>query len=221
MIKMRRVIFMIAAMVSLGIPAVAVATLTEYAHAKPAKCPPAANDVVLAADARSVIYRAPFSVEMVPRYVFGCAVGARRSYRLGRTDEGSAAGSVGTGPFALAGPVVAYSASEFTETLNRNEIVVRNLADGEIMHRVPNGSPAKSGDVGLGETTAIVVKRDGSVAWITRASKELGSIQVRSVDAAGSHMLAASPEIEPGSLALAGSTLYWTEGGKPFSATLE
>ena len=86
---------------------------------------------------------------------------------------------------------------------------------------MPNGSPAEPGDVGLGETTTIVVKRDGAVAWINRASRELGSIQVRSVDATGSHLLAASPEIEPDSLALAGSTLYWAEGGKPFSATLE
>jgi len=100
------------------------------------------------------------------------------------------------------------------------EVWVRNLATGNVIHRMPNGSPAEPGDVGLGETTAIVVKRDGAVAWIVRASAELGSIQVRSVDKTGSHLLAASPEIAPESLALAGSTLYWTQGGKPMSTTL-
>lgn len=218
---MRRVILIMVALVSLGIPAGAAAASTKHRHTKPTQCPPVSNDVVLAADARSVVYRAPFSVEMGLRYVFGCSVGARRVYRLGRINEGSAAGSVGTGPIALAGPIVAYAVSEFTETLSRSEIVVRDLANGEVIYRTPNGSPAKAGDVGLGETTAIVVKRDGSVAWITRASRELGSIEVRSEDAAGDHLLAASPEIEPDSLALAGGTVYWTQGGKPMSAVLE
>ncbi len=222
---MRRVIFIIAAMVSLGIPALAVSTSMGHRHTKPVKCPPTTNDVVLAADARSIIYKFPISAEMVPPYIFGCAAGAVRSYKLGRVIEGSASGSVGTGPFALAGPVVAYGVGEsHTSGINfnesSNEIVVRNLANGKIALKVPNGSPAEPGDVGLGETTAIVVKQDGAVAWINRASGELGSIQVRSVDVTGNHLLAASPEIEPDSLALAGSILYWTEGSKPFSAAL-
>ncbi len=124
---------------------------------------------------------------------------------------------------ALVGPVIAYDVGSAFETLSEHsveEIWVRNLATGKLLHRMPNGSPAKPGDVGIGDTTAIVVKPDGSVAWIARASKELGNIQVRSVDKTGSHLLAASPEIEPDSLALAGSTLYWTEGGKPMSASL-
>jgi hypothetical protein len=144
-------------------------------------CPSAANDVVLGADARSVIYRFPIAAEMVPPYIFGCAAGVGRSYKLGRVIEGSASGPVGTGPFALAGPVVAYSVEEsHTSGINFNEssreIVVRNLANGKVALKVPNGSPAEPGDVGLGETTAIVVKRDGAVAWINRASGALGSV---------------------------------------------
>ncbi len=125
---------------------------------------------------------------------------------------------------ALVGPVVAYGVGRaFEVDLSGRifeEVWVRNLATGKLLHRMPNGSPAEPGDVGIGDTTAIVVKPDGSVAWIARASTELGGIQVRSVDKTGSHLLAASPEIEPDSLALAGSTLYWTESGKPMSASL-
>jgi hypothetical protein len=83
---------------------------------------------------------------------------------------------------------------------------------------MPNGSPAEPGDIGLGDTAAIVVKSDGSVAWIVTTSD---GPQVRSVDKTGEHLLAASPEIDPTSLALAGSTLYWMQGGKPMSATLD
>jgi len=84
-----------------------------------------------------------------------------------------------------------------------------------------NGSPAAPGDVGLGVTTAIVVTGDGSVAWIVRSGPVVGDFQVRSMDKAGEHVLAtASVEIDPESLALAGSTVYWSEGGRPFSAQL-
>jgi hypothetical protein len=191
-------------------------------HTKVSQCPSAPSDVVIAADAQAVIYRLSIAAEMTPPYIYGCAHGSRRSYRLGRVIEGSAAGSVGTGPFALAGPVVAYGIEKsFTEGHSFSEVWVRDLSTGKILRKIPDGSPAEPGDVGIGETTAIVVKRDGSVAWITRASRQLGGIQVRSVDATGSHLLAASPEIEPKSLALAGNTLYWTQGGKPMLGTLE
>jgi hypothetical protein len=195
---------------------------TRGGHTKVSQCPSASNDVVIAADARAVLYRLSIAAGMTPPYIYGCADGSRRSYTLGRVIEGSASGSVGTGPFALAGPVVAYGAEKsFTGGHSFSEVWVRDLATGKILHRFPDGSPAEPGDVGIGETTAIVVRRDGSVAWITRASRQLGGIQVRSVDATGSHLLASSPEIEPKSLALAGSTLYWTQGGKPMLGTLE
>jgi hypothetical protein len=40
------------------------------------------------------------------------------------------------------------------------------------------------------------------------------------VDKNGSRLLASSTEIDPSSLALAGSTLYWTQGGKSMSSPL-
>jgi hypothetical protein len=64
---------------------------------------------------------------------------------------------------------------------------------------------------------AIVVKSDGSVAWIVESSSEY---QVRAVDKSGSRVLSSGTNIDPHSLALAGSTLYWTQGGKPKSAML-
>jgi hypothetical protein len=188
------------------------------------KCPPA-NEGVLFADAQATVYNAATVVyegrkrEAGPRGVFGCAYGAKQPYYLGRGSQAGASGSVSTYPIVLAGPVVAYGeGSSFAYGKSSEEVWVRNLRTGKLIHQMPNGSPAEAGDVGLGETTAIVVKSNGSVAWIVRTTEGL---QVRSLDKSGSHLLAAAAEIDPGSLALAGSTLYWTQAGRPMSAPLQ
>jgi len=43
---------------------------------------------------------------------------------------------------------------------------------------------------------------------------------VHAADMAGSRLLASGSDLDPTSLALAGNTLYWTEGGQPHSAQL-
>jgi hypothetical protein len=44
--------------------------------------------------------------------------------------------------------------------------------------------------------------------------------EVHTADQSGSHLLAVGSDIAPNSLALAGSTIYWTQGDKPTSAAL-
>ena len=193
------------------------------------KCPSMDRGVVIA-DAQAVVYKAttivyePEERKFVEglEEVFGCAYGAKHTYHFGPPPYGGPGESGGVGPIVLAGPIVAYDVGEragVTPSNSRSveEIWVRNLRTGKLIHRMPNGSPAEPGDIGLGDTVAIVVKSDGSVAWTVRASN---SIQVRSADKTGEHLLASSPEITPESLALAGSTLYWTQDGKPMSAML-
>lgn len=216
---MRNFVLIFTAMLFASIPAGATATTAHTKHKT--ECPPT-HEKVVAANAQAMIYEAPAYREG-PGGVFGCAYGSNRSYDLGLVPSGGPSGSGGVVPIALAGKVVAYDKGKTSSLSGRgsHEIWVRNLATGTLIHRMPNGSPAEPGDIGLGETTTIVVKPDGSVAWIVRAgNKQLGGIQVRSVDKTGEHLLAASPEIDPGSLAVAGSTLYWTQGGKPMSAVL-
>jgi hypothetical protein len=209
--------------------------MTATAAARPRhnvtpKCPPA-NEGVVAADAQAVLYEASSIVYESEEHkfvegqeeIFGCAHGAKRSYHIGLPPYGGPGESGGVGPVALVGPIVAYDVGEragVVSTRSVEEIWVRNLRTGKLIHRMPNGAPSEPGDIGLGDTTAIIVKSDGAVAWMVRAGEKLGGIQVRSVDKTGSHLLAASPEIAPTSLALAGSTLYWTQGGKPMSAAL-
>jgi hypothetical protein len=156
---------------------------------------------LIAADADAVVYRTPPESQALGEE-YACAYAGKRAFLVGPPPYGSASGSGGVSPIALAGPVAAYADGySGSQGHSVEEVWVRNLATGRLLYRMPNGSPAEPGDVGLGGTTAIVVKSDGSVAWIVRAGSELGGIQVRSVDASGSHLLAVSPAIEPDSLA--------------------
>jgi hypothetical protein len=79
--------------------------------------------------------------------------------------------------------------------------------------------------VGIGPALSIALKSDGSVAWI--AENEIGfppkatECQVGVSDKAGTRVVGYGTDIEPRSLALAGSTLYWTQAGNAVSAHLE
>lgn len=161
----------------------------------------------------------------------GCALGSRRSSVLGEAENCS---STGCGPeinrLTLAGPIVAFerdAASAANPSVGFEGsgewfVVARDLRTGRTLHDVPTGTtnPPRRGLVGSGETTAIVVKPDGAVAWINNTSQESAHYEVHALDRNGSRILAVSSAIDRSSLALAGSTLYWTEKGVPFSAKL-
>ena len=68
-------------------------------------------------------------------------------------------------------------------------------------------------DVPKGFVAQLVLKPNGSFAYIAADT-------VRKADSAGTGQLDAGP-VEAGSLARAGSIVYWTKAGQPFSARLE
>jgi hypothetical protein len=65
-----------------------------------------------------------------------------------------------------------------------------------------------------GIVSDLVLKSNGSFAYISGDT-------VRKADGAGIGQLDPGPAIEAGSLARAGSTVYWTKSGQPFSAKLQ
>jgi hypothetical protein len=79
---------------------------------------------------------------------------------------------------------------------------------------------------GIGPATAIVTKSNGSLAWIVEVEEESETTkapalyEVRAADRSGVRVLASGNGIAPNSLALAGSTVYWTQDGKAASTTL-
>jgi hypothetical protein len=64
------------------------------------------------------------------------------------------------------------------------------------------------------------VTSNGSVAWIVNAGEAEGGHQLHAADMMGSRLVASGADIDPKSIAVAGRVLYWTQGGKAFSAPL-
>jgi hypothetical protein len=160
----------------------------------------------------------------------GCVRGLMRSYKLGEQSEGqgSAGGESSSGiqNEALGGTMVAFEESITGSGLNGSNshgtwiMVVRDLRTGKVIHKVPTGTPASPNPnfVGVGPTTAIVVKSDGAVAWIAEAA--VGGYEVHALDKTGSRLLASGEDIEPHVLGLKGNRLYWKQGGQVQSAVL-
>ena len=88
---------------------------------------------------------------------------------------------------------------------------------------MPTGvtSPPHQHFVGDGSVTAIQVKSDGAVAWILDTVQSTNRYQIHALDATGERVLAVGSNIAPISLALTGSTLFWTQGGKSMPAMLD
>jgi hypothetical protein len=191
---------------------------------KPAKCAPVHSGLV-AADAQAQVYVRPEGSE--PKEFIACAYGSGRTYDLGTgpPNVSSQGGSRNT-HFTLGGAMLAYESSWFTSYPApgaiecEQDVVVRNLRTGRILHNVPTGTSSPP-SLCFGPVITLIVRSDGAAAWIAENSvKEPAQSEVHTVDREGSRLLASGPEIEPYSLALAGSTLYWTQGGKPVSAVL-
>jgi hypothetical protein len=180
------------------------------------------------ADAQAQLYIHPALVvePFTPEEIDGCAYDTKRSYDLGPAPGkcgGGGGGCASVRHEVLAGPVVAYE--EFGANNEHGTadwlVVVRDLRTGRLLHREPTGTRTTTpSDVGAGPTIAIVVKSDGAVAWVLKTNADEGLYQVHAVDKSGSRLLASGSDIDPHALALAGSTLYWTQGGQPFSAPL-
>jgi hypothetical protein len=188
------------------------------------KCPRVTRHI-LTADPQAEIFEAS-------SYVFGCAYGHTKAYRLGSPPECGAPVCFGVKHEMLAGSVVAYELYFTSEGVGRWYVVVRDLRNGRMLRNVPTGIPLKHQpeNAGVGPVVGLAVKPNGSVAWIaedferstptTSTSEEARYYDVYASDKSGTRLLASGLNVSPSSLALAGSTLYWTQGGKPESAVL-
>jgi hypothetical protein len=120
----------------------------------------------------------------------------------------------------LNGYMVAYAETPNAEGPSVGQLeVVRDLRTGRVLHRVSSGT-ALNGPDGIALTDQIVVNSRGAAAWSIESPFGAHSYQVHAVEKTGSRLLVSGPDIDPYSLALVGSTLYWTQGGKPMSASL-
>ncbi len=221
---------LIAALLALVPPAGARATKVRRHAPRVCTLP---HHGVLAADVQAEVYSVGGSESPM---LYGCTYGSRRIYRLGPIayryqTKYMEEGFYGLSHEVLAGPLVAYEeiANQLGCGFCHWAIIVRDLHNGRIIRREPTGTPVQPAleeNFGVGPVTAIVLKSDGSVAWIADARgaggrPSEGGYQVHASDASGSRLLAMGEDIEPDSLALAGNTIYWTQAGRPDSAWLQ
>lgn len=158
------------------------------------------------------------------RQTRGCVVGHRRSFKLWEEAPESLEVAALLGDFTLAGDMVAYSESRLSKYepfFLGSRVLVRSLVTGRFVHIHESRNEAEK----------IVVKSDGSVAWIAvdsapYAKPPTRSYEVRAIDESGERLLADSgqqPDIDgPGisSLELNGDFLSWQQGGEERHAVL-
>lgn len=141
------------------------------------------------------------------RRVYGCSTSTQKRSYLGR------AGSVDldTSALALSGPRIAYVRTFCNEAGCRKNVLVRDLKTRKRLLWVATASGDDQ------KVTDLVLSKSGTVAWIVELNPDAPTARYVSSASKGQPLgqpvlvLANGLDIIPGSLALAGTTLYWTQ----------
>jgi hypothetical protein len=123
--------------------------------------------------------------------------------------------------FHLSGPYVSFVYADFRGQLagTFDQVTSVDLRTGQVVRHWSNGGCP---NVAI---TASVLGDQGSLAWVVESSQCGGdpsnfTRQVWRLDRVGAEMVDSGRDIDPSSLALAGSTFYWTSASGAHSATL-
>jgi hypothetical protein len=154
------------------------------------------------------------------KLVYGCDRRTRRTTKLG--NRTACIGAVRVDHVALADNIVAYGAERCGVDAGFTVVVVRRLSDGKRL-----AGYGAVGGPGLVESYqsigSIVVKRNGSVAWIGSERSIIGHgsrVEVAAGQRGKRSTLDSGPGIVGSSLRLSLSTLTWRNGTTVRSAPL-
>ena len=138
--------------------------------------------------------------------VYACLYSTGRSRPLGTNESGE----FGPDSETIAGRYVAYVYFDgpTREDKSQTQVRVIDLKTGRIRRSSDRGPGGGFG--------GLVVNRTGATAWIWARGS---GTEVRKIDADGEGIVDTGPA-DGGSLALAGSRLYWTRDGSPMTALL-
>jgi hypothetical protein len=128
------------------------------------------------------------------------------------------------GPVALAGVDVAYGLTSYGVDTISAQVVVKSLTDGAVVRQQSSWTGPVAAEF-FQTVDAIVVKKDGSVAWIATAGSIISSsattTEVEKSDGSSGTLLDKSKRIHRHSLLLRGSKLSWRDGSATQHATLQ
>jgi hypothetical protein len=152
--------------------------------------------------------------------VYACAIPGGASYHLGSASVCN--GTHRAAPVAIADRLVAYGLQTCGTDTGSSVVVVRRLTTGKRLHTDPAITGA-AGPESFQTVESLVVKRDGSDAWITVTNSVAGhgsTIEVHAHGTGGSALLDSGPGIDPSSLRLKRSRVSWLHDGHRRSAKL-
>ncbi len=154
--------------------------------------------------------------------LFGCLWGAK-TYTVWSAGEGG----VQLAQFVtMRGTYAAFNGGGGSSSDSSSSLGVMDLKTGKERGLAVAVGP---GSYDTGRVTSLVLKANGSIAWISQTSGVANPstpqliptlTEVYADDSSGRRMIASSTAISPTSLALAGSAIYWLQGGVAESATL-
>jgi hypothetical protein len=191
---------------------------------RPACSSPGSATVLASRSARVFTKRGTVRPNYRVRRYYACSYRRDRRIRIGIVGEPGVFATSLT-PIRLAGRFVAYATFlEGAADGSQAYVDVRDLRTGARTKSVTAGEPDEgqfSHDF-QGPIQDLELRSNGSVAWIEKTFTTGDPLfRVVKHDAGGRAVLDAGTDVDPRSLALSGSRLYWTRGGTPFAATLD
>jgi hypothetical protein len=178
-------------------------------------CYPAHSTTLAATKSVRVFQTRGFSRDTKTHATYGCLLSAKHPYRFVVLDFPE-----GFEHITIAGHFVSYAAYSdcAADYCNPNAVMVQDLRTGRRTF-------AEGTLVAVAHVSDLVLRPDGTVAWIQTSYDDNGSVRPGLDVVAGGPartpvLLDSGTDVAPGSLALAGPTAYWTKGGQPRSGTL-
>jgi hypothetical protein len=170
---------------------------------------------VLAGNDKVLVVRRPRG------HTMACVIATGRSRSLGDTVPGEGETKITVRRFVLAGSIVAFNWEYSREEVEQGVYVLdlrvhRQVRCYDAVSTVAAPRPGAQSAV-----TSIIVRADGAVGWIARnedVQPARFEVQRAMTGDVKPTLLGAGVDIEPASLALGGTALYWLAGGLAQSA---
>ncbi len=176
---------------------------------------------VLARDSAVAVYETRARTSGEPRAVWACLSGHSGHMTLLAPTRLNL--HVSLQRVELAGHIAAYLLTQFGVDSGTTSLVVVDVAARRVLHAVQAGSYVDAGIVAREAVERFLVTPHGSVAWsATRRDRDLPAVgSVWAAPREGAPVLLEEGEaIDAGSLALAGTTLSWTDAGAQRAAAM-